>query len=95
MVTSPCCPTKISLTRVMIPTQIMGVMSTPPIGETILRKGFNKGSVGKTTKLKGKRVNSAWGYQVKTILNTNSIVISPNIRLRPKTPKLGKFIQLN
>jgi hypothetical protein len=53
------------------------------MGETILRKGFRKGSVGKTTKLKGNRASSAWGYQVRTIRNINRIVINPSKKLIP------------
>lgn len=47
MVKIPCCPSRISRSRVKIPTQMMGVMSTPPKGGMILRVGAKKGSVGR------------------------------------------------
>lgn len=67
IVIRPCCPSKISLNRLKMPTQMIGVISTPPNGGMSLRDGAKKGSVGAETRLKGKRDSSTWGYQVKTI----------------------------
>jgi len=61
-----------------MPTQIMGVMSTPPNGGTIFLVIAKKGSVGQPIRLKGKRLRLTWGYQVSTIRKMNSRVISPN-----------------
>lgn len=76
-----------------MPTQIIGVMSTPPIGCTTFRKGIKNGSVGQAIKLKGKRFRSTCGYQVRMIRNINNNVISPNIGPRIQavrsTPVIG------
>lgn len=54
-----------------------GVMSTPPRGGTNLRIGMRKGSVGQATRLKGKRLRSFWGYQLRTIRKINNNIIRP------------------
>lgn len=61
-----------------MPTQTIGVMSTPPMGWMILRVGIRKGSVGRKTRLKGKVRVSACGYQVRTIRTMNSRIMMPN-----------------
>jgi hypothetical protein len=48
------------------------------MGGTILRSGAKKGSVGQATTLKGKRLRSTWGYQVRTILKMNKKIIIPS-----------------
>jgi len=63
--------------RVRMATQIIGVMSTPPNGGTIWRKGSNKGSVGHAIRLKGIRFRFTCGYQVKTIRKMKAMVVSP------------------
>ncbi len=68
-----------------MPTQIMGVMSTPPRGAMILRVGAKKGSVGMAIRLQGNLVSSIWGYQVRIIRKIKHKVI---------TTKRGPRIQL-
>ena len=78
IVISPCCPKRISRSRLNIPTQIIGVMSTPPNGGTIFLVIAKNGSVGQPIRLKGKRLRLTWGYQVSTIRKMKRRVISPN-----------------
>jgi len=70
----------------------MGVMSTPPTGGMTLLKGANKGSVGRTMKLKGKRFISTWGYHVNTMRKMNKKIISPSTPFRAKTPRTDELI---
>jgi len=60
-----------------MPTQTMGLMSTPPKGGINFRVGIKKGSVGHATRLKGKQLRFTWGYQVRTIRKINKKVIKP------------------
>lgn len=68
-----------------MPTQIMGVMSTPPRGAMILRVGARKGSVGMAIRTQGNLVSSIWGYQVRIIRKMKDMVIMT---------KRGPMIQL-
>lgn len=101
MVSNPCWPRRISRTRLKIPTQIMGVMSTPPMGGTSFRKGIKNGSVGQAIKLKGKRFRFTCGYQVRMMRNINKNVISPKIGPRIQavrsTPVIGlsNYLRIN
>ena len=56
---NPCCPTNTSLNKLQIPTHIIGLISTPPIGDIQLLIGTNKNSVGKAIKNQGNRFISA------------------------------------
>ena len=69
----------------MMPTQIMGVMSTPPRGGMSLRVGARKGSVGMAIRIQGNLVSSIWGYQVRIIRKMKDRVIMT---------KRGPMIQL-
>ncbi len=69
-----------------MPNQMMGVISTPPIGGISLRVTASNGSVGQYSKIQGKRPNSTWGYQVKTIRKTNKTLM---------TPKSGPKVQIS
>lgn len=70
----------------------MGVISTPPSGGMSFLKGTNRGSVGRITKLKGKRFGSTWGYQVRTMRKMNNKIINPKISDRTRGAMLEKFI---
>jgi hypothetical protein len=78
--------------RVKIPTQIIGVTSTPPNGRTILRVGAKKGSVGIAIKLKGNLPSSTCGYQVKTIRKINRSVIIVKRTLKMILAILARFM---
>jgi hypothetical protein len=93
ILSSPCCPTKSSLTKLNSPTQMIGVISTPPMGGTILRRGTKKGSVGTLITLKGKRLRSSWGYQVKTIRKIKRKIISPRRGLKIHCAKVVALIK--
>ena len=95
MVSNPCWPSRISLMRLRIPTQRIGVISTPPMGCTSFRNGTKKGSVGQAIRLKGKRFKSTCGYQVRIIRKINRNVISPNKGLRIQTVRLTPVIGLS
>ena len=62
----PRCPTSNSRTRLIRPTQITGVTSTPPIGATTRRVRASTGSAAKDQR-PGPCFRSTWGYQVSTI----------------------------
>jgi hypothetical protein len=53
----------------------------------ILREGAKKGSVGRTTRLNGKRVVLTWGYQVRMMRKINRKIMTPN-----KGPRVQKAI---
>ena len=72
--TSPCCPTKISLKKLIIPIHITGPTSTPPIGGINFLVTFR-------TELDGIEINnhkplpkSIFGYQVSINLIRKTIV---------------------
>ena len=80
---SPCCPTKISLKKLITPIQITGPISTPPIG------GINF-LVKLRTEFEGIEINnhkplpkSIFGYQVRINLIRKTIV-----RYEREIPKL-------
>jgi len=56
-----------------MPTQIIGLTSTPPTGGTALLVGFKSGSVGKYAIIHGNFVIGTDGYHVITILTMNKI----------------------
>lgn len=93
IVRMPCWPSIISRSKLQMPTQIIGVMSTPPIGGTIFLVTAKKGSVGQAIKLNGKRLRFTSGYQVRTIRKINSKVINtrtePRIQLATVIPVMG------
>ena len=60
--------------RLIKPTQITGVISTPPIGEIYFLVVFKIGSVGHATIGQGALAKSTLGYQVSTILKRNAKV---------------------
>ena len=53
MVSRPCGPIRISLMKLRMLTQMIGLISTPATGGTTLRVGFSSGSVGAATMLHG------------------------------------------
>lgn len=92
MVNSPCCPNRTSRSKLTMPTQIIGEISTPPIGWIILRVGDRKGSVGMRITLKGNRCNSTWGYQVRTMRKMNSRVMKAKMMPMLQLARVRKSI---
>ena len=79
----PCCPTNISLTKLIIPIQITGPTSTPPMGGINFLVKFKVELVGIAINNQKPLFKSIFGYQV----NINLI---KNIRVRKdkKIPKV-------
>ena len=80
-----------SLKRLIKPTHIIGVTSTPPIGRTIFRVAISTGSVGK--KIIGQKpvLKSIFGYQVKIILRRKARVRAP-IKKPIKKCRVGRLL---
>ena len=66
MVSSPCCPSMISWTKVKNPNHTIGVMSTPKAGGMALRIARKNGSVGQTTTDHGNSLTFVVGYHDNT-----------------------------
>ena len=60
----PCCPTNISLRKLIIPIQMIGPTSTPPIGGITFLVKFKTELVGIAIKTKNPLFKSTFGYQV-------------------------------
>ena len=60
----PCCPTNISLVKLIIPTQMTGPTSTPPIGGIIFLVKFKIKLVGIAINNQNPLFKSTFGYQV-------------------------------
>ena len=87
MVNNPCCPNNISLKKVKIPNQTMGVMSTPKAGGTAPRINLSSGSVGHTAKAKGNSFRLVVGYHEMT--TRHSIMKENMLRKGPRTLARG------
>ena len=61
----PCCPTKISLKKLIIPIQITGPMSTPPIGGINFLVKFKIELVGIEINNQNPLFKLIFGYQVR------------------------------
>ena len=61
----PCCPTKISLKKLIIPIQITGPMSTPPIGGINFLVKFKIELVGIEINNQTPLFKLIFGYQVR------------------------------
>lgn len=95
MVNNPCWPRRISRNKLKTPTQMIGVISTPPMGGTSFRNSTKNGSVGQAIKFTGKRFKSTWGYQVRIIRKINKNIISPNKGPRIQAVRLTPVIGLS
>ena len=62
---SPCCPTKISLKKLITPNQITGPTSTPPIGGIIFLVKFRIKLDGIEINNQNPLLKSIFGYQVR------------------------------
>ena len=62
IVNNPCCPKRISLKKVKIANQTIGVISTPNAGGTDPRINTSSGSVGHAAILYGNSFKFAFGY---------------------------------
>ena len=79
----PCCPTKISLKKLIIPIQITGPMSTPPIGGINFLVKFKIELVGIEINNQNPLFKLIFGYQVSINLIRKTIV-----RYEREIPKL-------
>ena len=70
----PCCPTNISLVKLIIPTQMTGPTSTPPIGGIIFLVKFKIKSVGIAINNQTPLFKLTFGYQVNINLIKKAIV---------------------
>ena len=85
----PCCPTNISLRKLIIPIQITGPTSTPPIGGISFLVKFKIELVGIAINNQKPLFNSTFGYQVNINLIKKTRVRNDNKipRVRSKTGK--------
>lgn len=67
IVSNPCCPNKISFTKLNNPSHTTGVMSTPNAGGTDPLTRRRSGSVGQTIRLNGSSLTFAVGYHERTM----------------------------
>ena len=70
----PCCPTNISLIKLIIPIQITGPISTPPIGGISFFVKFKMELVGIEINIQSPLFKSTFGYQVNINLIKNTSV---------------------
>jgi len=56
--------------------------------------GAKRGSVGRTMRLKGNRLSSTWGYQVRTIRNIKRKIIIPKRGARIQLARIRLFIKV-
>jgi hypothetical protein len=97
MVNRPCCPSNISLKKVKIANQTIGVMSTPKAGGTEPRIRRKNGSVGHTARLNGTSLRFAVGYHEITTRHSFAMIgknmnDEPNLILQKIFPR-NLFIQ--
>ena len=86
---NPCWPTNISLRKLIIPIQITGPTSTPPIGGTIFLVKFRIELVGIAINNQNPLFKSTFGYQVSiNLIKKTSVRNDKNIpSVRSKTGK--------
>ena len=90
----PCCPTKISLKKLIIPIQITGPMSTPPIGGINFLVKFKIELVGIEINNQNPLFKLIFGYQLRINLIKKAIV--RNDRKIPKViSKISKLFLSN
>ena len=86
----PCFPSKISFMNEIIPTQMLGLTSTPPTGGTSARVGFRSGSVGRYANTHGGLETGTEGYQVMTMRMMNMTVAT--LKNGPSTPATWRAV---
>ena len=80
---SPCCPTKISLKKLIIPIQITGPTSTPPIGGIIFLVKLRIEFVGIEINNQKPLFKRILGYQVRI-----NLIKKTKVRYDREIPKL-------
>ena len=85
----PCCPTSISLNKLIIPIQITGPTSTPPIGGIIFLVKFKIELVGIVINNKKPLLKSTFGYQVNINLIRKASVKNDK-KIPNEKSKIGK-----
>ena len=88
---SPCCPTKISLKKLIIPTQITGPTSTPPIGGINFLVRLRIGLDGIEISNHKPLFKSIFGYQERINLIKKTIVRYESKRPRQTSKIRRKF----
>ena len=86
---NPCCPTNISLKKLIIPIQMTGPTSTPPIGGMIFFVKFKIEFVGIVINNQKPFFNSIFGYQDSINLIKKTIVRNDK-KISSVKSKIGK-----
>ncbi len=86
---NPCCPTNISLRKLIIPIQITGPTSTPPIGGINFFVKFKIELVGIAINNQNPLFKSIFGYQVNINLIKKTSVRNDK-RIPSVISKMGK-----
>jgi len=85
----PCWPTNISLIKLIIPIQITGPTSTPPIGGIIFLVKFKIKLVGIAINNQKPLFKSTFGYQVNINL-IKKVTVRKDKRIPSVISKIGK-----
>ena len=86
---NPCWPTNISLKKLIIPIQITGLTSTPPIGGIILFVKFRMELVGIEINSQNPLFISTFGYQLN-INRTKKANVKNDKKIPSVRSKMGK-----